>query len=332
MGFIKVVKTTSYYSRYQVKFRRRREGKTDYQARRRLVQQDKNKYDSKKYRLVVRRTNARIIVQIIYATIQGDRVLAQADSFELKRFGLESGLTNYAASYATGLLLARRLLTQLGMADIYKGVETADGEFFDVYEKGINEDRRPFRALLDVGLVRTTTGNRVFGALKGAVDGGIHVPHNTKRFPGYHLEKKEAVTGKRGKTVQERGKASGTYNAKEHRDHIFGAHVQTYYDLLKKENKDRFKKQFAGWEATLTKAKAANFEALYKKVHAEIRKSPQRVKAAKKNPVRKQISKAKGSLVQQDSKGKKWLRQYRLTNAERKARVTAKIQKALAKK
>jgi large subunit ribosomal protein L5e len=332
MGFIKVVKTTSYYSRYQVKFRRRREGKTDYQARRRLVQQDKNKYDSKKYRLVVRRTNARIITQIIFATIQGDRVLAQADSFELKRFGLESGLTNYAASYATGLLLARRLLTQLGMADIYKGVETADGEFFDVYEKGINEDRRPFRALLDVGLVRTTTGNRVFGALKGAVDGGIHVPHNTKRFPGYHLEKKEAVTGKRGKTVQERGKASGTYNAKEHRDHIFGAHVQTYYDLLKKENKDRFKKQFAGWEATLTKAKAANFEALYKKVHAEIRKSPQRVKAAKKNPVRKQISKAKGSLVQQDSKGKKWLRQYRLTNAERKARVTAKIQKALAKK
>jgi len=332
MGFIKVVKTTSYYSRYQVKFRRRREGKTDYQARRRLVQQDKNKYDSKKYRLVVRRTNARIITQIIFATIQGDRVLAQADSFELKRFGLESGLTNYAASYATGLLLARRLLTQLGMADIYKGVETADGEFFDVYEKGINEDRRPFRALLDVGLVRTTTGNRVFGALKGAVDGGIHVPHNTKRFPGYHLEKKEAVTGKRGKTVQERGKASGTYNAKEHRDHIFGAHVQTYYDLLKKENKDRFKKQFAGWEATLTKAKAANFEALYKKVHAEIRKSPQRVNAAKKNPVRKQISKAKGSLVQQDSKGKKWLRQYRLTNAERKARVTAKIQKALAKK
>lgn len=87
------------------------------------------------------------------------------------------------------------------MNDIYKGVEAADGEFFDVYEKGINEDRRPFRALLDVGLVRTTTGNRVFGALKGAVDGGIHVPHNTKRFPGYHLEKTEAVAGKRGKTI-----------------------------------------------------------------------------------------------------------------------------------
>jgi large subunit ribosomal protein L5e len=218
------------------------------------------------------------------------------------------------------------------MADMYKGVEAADGEFFDVYEKGINEDRRPFRALLDVGLVRTTTGNRVFGALKGAVDGGIHVPHNTKRFPGYHLEKKEAVTGKRGKTVAEKGKAAGTYNAKEHRDHIFGAHVQTYFDRLKKENKDAFKKQFSGWEANLTKAKLANLEALYKKVHAEIRKAPARPKVAKKAPVRKQVSKAKGALVQTDSKGKKWIRHFRLTNDERKARVQAKIQKAIAKK
>jgi large subunit ribosomal protein L5e len=279
-----------------------------------LIQQDKNKYDSKKYRLVVRRTNSRIIVQVIFATIQGDRVLAQADSNELKRFGLEAGLTNYAASYATGLLVARRLLTQLGLNDLYKGVEAADGEFFDVYEKGINEEKRPFKAFLDVGLVRTTTGNRVFGALKGAVDGGIHVPHNTKRFPGYHLEKKEVTTGKRGKAAVEKGKAAGTYNAKEHREHIFGAHVQTYYDLLKKNNKDKFKKQFAKWEAALTKAKAANFEALYKKVHAEIRKAPARVKAAAKKPVRKQISKAKGSWVFQDSKNKKWLRQFKLTN------------------
>jgi len=37
---------------------------------------------------------------------------------------------------------------------------------------------------LDIGLVATTVGNRVFGALKGAVDGGLDIPHNTKRFPG----------------------------------------------------------------------------------------------------------------------------------------------------
>lgn len=37
---------------------------------------------------------------------------------------------------------------------------------------------------MDVGLVRTTTGNRVFGALKGACDGGLAIPHSTGRFPG----------------------------------------------------------------------------------------------------------------------------------------------------
>jgi hypothetical protein len=42
-------------------------------------------------------------------------------------------------------------------------VVQATGEDYNVEE---GEGKRPFRALLDVGLVRTTTGNRVFGALK----------------------------------------------------------------------------------------------------------------------------------------------------------------------
>lgn len=57
MGYIKVLKTSAYHKRYQVKYRRRREGKTDYQARKRLVVQDKNKFNSPKYRFVVRTTN-----------------------------------------------------------------------------------------------------------------------------------------------------------------------------------------------------------------------------------------------------------------------------------
>ncbi|KAI5438922.1 hypothetical protein KIW84_024591 [Lathyrus oleraceus] len=48
------------------------------------------------------------------------------------------------------------------------------------------DSRRPFRALLDVGLVYTTTGNRVFGALKGALDGGLDIPHSDKRFAGFY--------------------------------------------------------------------------------------------------------------------------------------------------
>jgi len=149
---------------------------------------------------------------------------------------------------------------------MYKGVEAADGEFFDVNEKGLDANRRPFKALLDVGLVKTTTGNRVFGAMKGAVDGGIFIPHNTKRFPGYHVQKEEAQKGKRGKAV-EKEKVKGSYDAKEHREHIYGLHIQNYMDILKKDNKERFKKQFNKWEACLTKAKVSNLEALYKKLH-----------------------------------------------------------------
>lgn len=48
-----------------------------------------------------------------------------------------------------------------------------------------------FRCYLDVGLARTTTGARVFGAMKGAVDGGLNVPHSLKRFPGYDAEAKK---------------------------------------------------------------------------------------------------------------------------------------------
>merc|ERR1719238_1562312 len=112
MGFVKVVKNKAYFKRYQVKFRRRREDKTDYQARKRLVAQDKNKYNSKRYRLVVRFTNKDIIAQIVFSEIVGDKVMCAAYAHELPRFGLKVGLTNYAASYCVGLLLARRHLTK----------------------------------------------------------------------------------------------------------------------------------------------------------------------------------------------------------------------------
>merc|ERR1712000_318579 len=175
-----LVKNKAYFKRYQVKFRRRRQGKTDYQARRRLTIQDKNKYNTPKYRFVVRFTNKDIVCQVIYATMKGDRVVAAAYSHELKedRYGLKVGLTNYAAAYATGLLLARRLLKKLGMDAKYEGVTKATGEFF-LYAKPthrekvrgardgkpVDEKMRPFTALLDAGLSRTTTGSKLFAAL-----------------------------------------------------------------------------------------------------------------------------------------------------------------------
>ena len=85
------------------------EGKTDYYARRRLIAQDKNKYNTPKYRLIVRFTNTDIICQIAYAKIEGDIIIAAAYAHELPRYGVPVGLTNYSAAYCTGLLLARRV-------------------------------------------------------------------------------------------------------------------------------------------------------------------------------------------------------------------------------
>merc|ERR1711990_426079 len=155
MAFVKIVKNKAYSKRMQVKPKRRRQGKTDYYARRRLTCQRKNKYDSKKYRLVVRRTCSKVICQIIYSTMTGDKVLCAADSAELKTHGLTAGLTNYSAAYCTGLLIARRLLKQVGLDKTYKPNDDVNGEYFIVDE---DDDKRPFKALLDVGIHRTTTG------------------------------------------------------------------------------------------------------------------------------------------------------------------------------
>lgn len=300
MAFVKLVKNKAYFKRYQTKYRRRREGKTDYYSRVRLVQQDKDKYNSPKYRFVARITASKVITQIIYATLKGDRVLVAADSSELKRFGLKAGLTNYASAYATGLLLARRLLTQLKMDKIYVGVEKITGEKFDVADDP--KERRPFYAILDVGIRNTTTGNRVFGALKGATDGGLHIPHSENRFPGF---------------IKGQGEQKNEYKVAEHKARIFGTHVDKYINILKKGDKDRYTKQFSKWDATLKEAKVDSVEKLYTKIHADIRKDPIR-------PKKKQNDKPN-----RDKFIKK--RQVKLSNAQRKDKIKKRIALELKK-
>lgn len=310
-----------------MKPKRRRQGKTDYYARRRLVMQDKNKYDSKKYRLVVRRTRTKFISQIIYSTMTGDRVLCAADSSELKKFGLTAGLTNYASAYATGLLLARRLLKQVGLADMYKGNTDINGAYYNVDED--QEEKRPFKALLDVGIQRTTTGARVFGVMKGACDGGINIPHTTKRYPGYTKAKITAVQNKRGKTT-DMEKSEASFDTKKHRARIFANHVTDYMKLLKSDQPDKFKRQFSNWEKCLAAAKVKTCEDLYKKVHASILGNPDRAKAkGNSKPTRKVVQK-KPQLVLQNSKGKTWLRHFRLSKQERTAKSANFLKSAKA--
>ncbi|XP_008339345.1 60S ribosomal protein L5 [Malus sylvestris] len=260
MVFAKAQKSRAYFKRFQVKYRRRREGKTDYRARIRLINQDKNKYNTPKYRFVVRFTNKDIVAQIISASIAGDLVLAAAYSHELPRYGLEVGLTNYAAAYCTGLLLARRVLKKLEMDDEYEGNVEATGEDYSVEPA---ESRRPFRALLDVGLIRTTTGNRVFGALKGALDGGLDIPHSEKRFAGFSKDGKQL-------------------DAEIHRKYIYGGHVAAYMRTLAEDEPEKYQSHFS--EYIKKGIEADDIEEVYKKVHAAIRADPTIKKTEKPAP------------------------------------------------
>ncbi|ORX51315.1 hypothetical protein DM01DRAFT_1347119 [Hesseltinella vesiculosa] len=284
MAFVKQQKNKAYYKRYQVKYRRRREGKTDYYARKRLVVQAKNKYNSPKYRLVVRITNRDVICQIVYAKLQGDFVLAAAYSHELPRYGVKGGLTNWSAAYCTGLLLARRVLNKLGLDEKYQGVEEADGVVG--LTEANEEGPRPFKAFLDVGLARTSTGARVFGAMKGASDGGLLIPHSGNRFPGYDIETK-------------------TNDDELLRNYIFGVHVAEYMEYLEEEDEERYKKIFAGFIKNGVTSDA--IEDMYTEAHEAIRADPTHKPVAKKE-VKKYTGLKKA-----------------LNKKQREARVAAKI-------
>lgn len=260
MPFVKVVKNKAYFKRYQVKYRRRREGKTDYRARKRLITQDKNKYNSPKYRLVVRITNSTVICQIAYAEIDGDKILASAYSSELTRYGFKTGLKNYAAAYATGLLVGRRVLHKLGLDKDYEGNTEIDGEVVKTEYNGrtyfvdeVADEKRPFRCYLDVGLRSTTTGNRVFGALKGAADAGLDIPHSEKRFPGYSRDDK-------------------SYDAEVHTERIFASHIADHMKELEEDDPEQLQKQYAAYiKAGIN---ADDLEDLVSEAHEAIRADP----------------------------------------------------------
>jgi large subunit ribosomal protein L18 len=146
-------------SSYRVQLRRRREGKTDYQARKAMV-------ISGKPRLVARTSLKNVTAQIIIAKRNGDQVLAAANSRELvKTYGWKAPTGNTPAAYLTGLLC--------GLKAKAAGVQ---------------------EAILDIGLVVPTKGSKVFAVLSGVLDAGVNVPHNEEklvkeRIKGDHIAK-----------------------------------------------------------------------------------------------------------------------------------------------
>ncbi|RLF29065.1 MAG: 50S ribosomal protein L18 [Thermoplasmata archaeon] len=151
--------------RYHVKPRRRREGKTDYRRRLRLLR-------SKKTRIVVRKSLRNIRVQFIEYNPDGDRVIASAISQELKKiYNWKYSVSTTPAAYLTGLLAGKR-----------------------AKEQGIEE------GVLDIGRQKPTKGSRLFAAMKGVIDAGIKCPHSSEIIPsedrllGKHLNKEITPT------------------------------------------------------------------------------------------------------------------------------------------
>merc|ERR1719267_250132 len=115
------------------------------------------------------------------------------------------------------------------MDEAIKGKEELDGEEYHVEEE--DNDQRPVKVILDVGLQRTCVGARLWGALKGAVDGGLHVPHSAKNFPGF-------------KPAEEKG-ADPEYDAEAHKDKIFGVNVKEYIEMLQEEDPTKYEAHFS---------------------------------------------------------------------------------------
>merc|ERR1712113_659501 len=161
-----------------------------------------------------------------------------------------------AAAYATGLLCARRVLKKMELDGTFKGKDEIDGEEYHVEDE--DGERRPFKCILDVGIRTTCVGARMWGALKGAADGGLHIPHSTKNFPGY-------------KPAEDKG-AEAEYDAEAHKARIFGEHVKEYMEMLQEEDPTKYEAHFAKFIAA--DIDAEKMEEMYSSAHEKIKENP----------------------------------------------------------
>ena len=167
--------------RYKVPMRRRREARTNYHQRLRLLK-------SGKPRLVARKSNQHTRAQLIITGQNGDETVTSASSGDLAEYGWEAPTRNLPAAYLTGLLAGYRAL-----------------------EAGLEE------AVLDIGLNTATPGSKVFAVQEGAIDAGVDVPHNDDVFADWDRTRGTHVAEY---AQQEDGLYAGDFDATELPDHF----------------------------------------------------------------------------------------------------------------
>merc|ERR1712087_141575 len=197
---------------------------------------------------------------------------------------------------------------KFGLDETFKGKEELDGDEYHVEDE--EGDQRPLKVILDVGIRRTVTGARMWGALKGAVDGGLHVPHNTKNFPGF-------------KAAEEKG-AEDEYDAEAHKDRIFGNHVKEYMEMLQEEDPTKYEAHFAKFLAN--DIDADKMEDMYTEAHGKIKENPDYEPTTKKATTWERS----GNTVT-PSDGTAVNRSVKLSLKQRREKVRVKIAAAQAK-
>jgi large subunit ribosomal protein L18 len=136
---------------FRVPFRRRREGKTNFAKRLALVK-------SGKPRMVVRRSNAGIVVQFIEFDPKGDRTLLTVSGKHLSKQYQWPSKRNVWTAYLAGLM-AGKLAQKKGVSDF----------------------------VLDIGMYTPSKGSILFAALQGAADAGLKTPFDKEKVPGSKL-------------------------------------------------------------------------------------------------------------------------------------------------
>lgn len=144
----------------RMQYHRKQSGKTNYKKRLKLLQ-------SRKDRLVIRRTNKYLVIQLTRYEPAGDKILISATSKELVKLGWKHSCKNIPACYLAGLILGTKATTSK-----IKG------------------------GILDLGLQTSKKGSRLYAALKGVIDSGVNIPSSEDIFPsedrinGKHISNK----------------------------------------------------------------------------------------------------------------------------------------------
>ena len=128
-----------------VLYRRKREQKTNYRKRLRLL-------ESGKLRLTFRTSNTKFLAQVVSFDTSGDKIIVGVDSSALKKNGWNYSSKNFPAAYLTGLLLAQK-----------------------AKRNGVKEE-----LILDTGLESPSQKGKTFAFLKGVLDGGLEVRHGSE--------------------------------------------------------------------------------------------------------------------------------------------------------